>query len=246
MPDYFLDEKGEKISKSKGNGITIDQWLKYASPESLSLYMYPNPKRAKKLYYEVVPKTVDEYLSQIEKFSDQSEKDQILNPVWHVHNGKPPKEKIVMPFSMLLNLVGSSNADKKEILWKFINRFHKEIKPNEYPILDGLTEYAINYFKDKVEPKKKFKIPNAIEKKALQNLVIKLKKIDINLQPEEIQTHVYTVGKENGYENNLRDWFKLIYEVVFGEKDGPRMGFFIIFFGINEKIDLINNKISNN
>ena len=244
--ELFLDEKGEKISKSKGNGITIEEWLRYASPESLSLYMYPNPKRAKKLYYEVVPKTVDEYLSQIEKFSDQSEKDQILNPVWHVHNGKPPKEKIVMPFSMLLNLVGSSNADKKEILWKFINRFHKEIKPNEYPILDGLTEYAINYFKDKVEPKKKFKIPNAIEKKALQNLVIKLKKIDINLQPEEIQTHVYTVGKENGYENNLRDWFKLIYEVVFGEKDGPRMGFFISFFGLNETIDLINNKISNN
>ncbi len=244
--ELFLDEKGEKISKSKGNGITIDEWLRYASPESLSLYMYPNPKRAKKLYSEVVPKTVDEYLSNIEKFPNQETKDRILNPVWHIHKGKPPNEKIVMPFSMLLNLVGSSNANNKEILWKFINRFHKELNPKEYPILDGLTEYAINYFEDKVKPNKKFKKPSPNEKKALENLVVKLKKIDQSLKPEEIQTYVYTVGKENGYEKNLRDWFKLIYEVVFGEENGPRMGFFISFFGLKETIELINNKISNN
>ena len=208
--------------------------------------MYPNPKRAKKLYSAVVPKTVYEYLSNIEKFSNQNEKDQILNPVWHIHNGNPPKEKIVMPFSMLLNLVGSSNAGNKEILWKFINRFHEEIKPTQYPILDSLTEYAINYFKDKVEPNKKFKKPNSAEKKALENLVTQLKKIDQSLKPEEIQTHVYTVGKENGYEKNLRDWFKLVYEVVFGEENGPRLGFFISFFGLNETIDLINKKLKNN
>ncbi len=241
--ELFLDEKGEKISKSKGNGITIDEWLRYASPESLSLYMYPNPKRAKKLYPEVVPKTVDEYLSQIEKFPNQNEKDKILNPVWHVHNGNPPNEKIVMPFSMLLNLVGSSNADNKTILWKFINRFHKEIDPKKYPILDNLTQYAINYFKDKVEPYKKFKKPNLKEKEALKNLINKLQKLDQTLTPEEIQTHVYTVGKENGYENSLRDWFKLIYEVTFGEENGPRLGFFISFFGLNETIKLINGKI---
>ena len=207
--------------------------------------MYPNPKRAKKLYSEVVPKTVDEYLSNIEKFPNQETKDKILNPVWHIHKGKPPNEKIVMPFSMLLNLVGSSNANNKEILWKFINRFHKELNPKEYPILDGLTEYAINYFEDKVKPNKKFKKPSPNEK-ALENLVVKLKKIDQSLKPEEIQTYVYTVGKENGYEKNLRDWFKLIYEVVFGEENGPRMGFFISFFGLKETIELINNKISNN
>ena len=241
--ELFLDEKGEKISKSKGNGISIEQWLRYASPESLALYMYPNPKRAKKLYSEVVPKAVDEYLSCIEKYPSQEKKDQILNPVWHIHNGNPPQEKIVMPFSMLLNLVGSSNAENKEILWKFINKFHAEIKPKEYKILDGLTEYAINYFKDKVEPKKKFKKPNTREKKALKNLVTSLKKIDESLSPEEIQTHVYTIGKENGYEKNLRDWFKLIYEVVFGEENGPRMGFFISFFGLKETIKLINDKI---
>ncbi len=242
--ELFLDEKGEKISKSKGNGISIEQWLRYASPESLSLYMYPNPKRAKKLYSEVVPKTVDEYLSLIEKYPDQKEKDQILNPVWHVHNGKPPSEKVIMPFSMLLNLVGSSNANNKEILWKFINRFHEEINPKNYPILDGLTTFAINYFKDKVEPNKKFKSPNEEEKKALKNLVTKLETVDQKMIPEDIQTIIYTVGKENGYEKNLRDWFKLIYEVLFGELDGPRMGFFVSFFGIKETIKLINDKIS--
>ena len=241
--ELFLDEKGEKISKSKGNGITIEQWLRYASPESLSLYMYPNPKRAKKLYSEIVPKTVDEYLLLLEKYQTQDNKEKILNPVWHVHNGKPPNEKVVMPFSMLLNLAGSSNADNKEILWKFIKRFHKNIGPNNHPILDGLTEYAINYFKDKVEPNKKFKIPNTEEKKALQSLAQSLNQITQNLKPEEIQTVVYTAGKSNGYAQKLRDWFKLIYQVLFGEEDGPRMGFFISFFGIKETIKLINDKI---
>jgi len=146
--EMFLDEKGEKISKSKGNGITIEQWLKYASPESLSLYMYQNPKRAKKLYSDVIPKAVDEYLSSIEKYSSQKSNEQILNPVWHIHNGSPPKEKIVMPFSMLLNIVGSSNAKNKDILWKFIKKFHKDIDPKNHKILDELTSYAINYFVD--------------------------------------------------------------------------------------------------
>ena len=240
--ELFLDEKGEKISKSKGNGISIEQWLRYASPESLSLYMYPNPKRAKKLYSEVVPKTVDEYLSLIEKFPNQDQKEKIMNPVWHVHNGNPPKEKMVMPFSMLLNLVGSSNASNKEIIWKFINKFHKEVKPKDHPILDSLTQYAINYFKDKVEPNKKYKKPNDEEKKALNNLVAELKDTDESLNPEEIQTLVYSIGKKNGYEKNLREWFKLIYEVVFGVENGPRMGFFVKFFGLKETIELINKK----
>ncbi len=241
--ELFLDEKGEKISKSKGNGISIEQWLRYASPESLSLYMYPNPKRAKKLYSEVVPKTVDEYLTLIDKFPNQEDKDKILNPVWHIHNGKPPKEKNVMTFTMLLNLVSSSNADTKDIVWKFINRFHKEIKSKDHPILDSLAQYAINYFKDEIEPNRKYKKPNQSEKQALRNLVIKLRDIDNSLEPEEIQTFVYTIGKENGYEKNLRDWFKLIYEVVFGLENGPRMGFFISFFGLKETIELINEKI---
>jgi len=243
--ELFLDEKGEKISKSRGNGITIDQWLRYASPESLSLYMYQNPTRAKKLYSDVVPKSVDEYLSLIETFSKQEIKEKLLNPVWHVHNGNPPKEKIVMTFSMLLNLVGSSNAENKEILWKFIQRFHSDIKPENYPVLDQLTEYAINYFRDKVEPNKKYKAPNESEKKALINLAKKLELITQEMKPEDIQTVVYSTGKENGYEKKLREWFILIYEVLFGSKNGPRMGFFISFFGVKETIELIKQKLKN-
>ena len=241
--ELFLDEKGEKISKSRGNGVSIEEWLRYASPESLSLYMYPNPKRAKKLYSEIVPKTVDEYLSCLEKYKNQEEKEKIQNPIWHVHNGNPPKEKIVMPFSMLLNLVGSSNAESKEVLWKFINRFHEDIDSKKNPILDELTKYALNYFKDKVEPNKKFKIPNEKEKKALNNLQVKLKGLSQKTKPEDIQTIVYTVGKESGYEKNLREWFILIYQVLFGELNGPRMGFFISFFGVDETIKLIEEKV---
>ena len=241
--ELFLDEKGEKISKSKGNGITIEQWLRYASPESLSLYMYQNPKRAKKLYSDVVPKAVDDYLDNIEKYESQTTKNKLLNPVWHIHKGKPPKEKIIMPFSMLLNIVGSSNAKTKEILWKFIKKFHKEIEPKNHKILDELTNYAINYFIDEVEPKKKFKKPNETEIKALKNLILILKKIPQSMPAEEIQTKIYSVGKESGYSKNLRDWFKLIYEVFFGEENGPRMGFFISFFGVKETIDLMEKKL---
>ena len=242
--ELFLDEKGEKISKSKGNGITIEEWLNYASPESLSLYMYQNPKRAKKLYSDVVPKAVDEYLSLIEKFPEQKEKDQLSNPVWHIHNGNPPRESVVMSFSMLLNLVGSSNTDDKKTLWKFINRFHKNAKPENNQILDSLTENAIKFFKDKLKPNKIYKKPSEQEKKALTNLANKIEKIREDMPPEEIQTIVYSVGKENGYEENLRDWFKLIYQVLFGDTDGPRMGFFVSFFGVKETVKLIKDKIN--
>ena len=241
--ELFLDKEGEKISKSKGNGITIDDWLKYASPESLSMYMYQNPKRAKKLYDDVVPKAVDDYLDLIDKFSKQKDNEKLLNPVWHVHNGNPPSEKIVMSFTMLLNLAGSSNANDKKILWKFINRFHKDIKPQENIILDQLTNYAINYFKDKLEPKKNYKKPDQLEKKALTALVDDLRNIKNELKPEEIQTLVYSAGKNNGYEKKLRDWFKLIYQVLFGEIDGPRIGYFISYFGLKETIKLIEGKI---
>ena len=241
--EMFLDEKGEKISKSKGNGITIEQWLKYASPESLSLYMYQNPKRAKKLYADVVPKAVDEYLSCIDKFDKQDNKSKILNPVWHIHNGNPPKEKSIMPFSVLLNLVGTSNATDKEVLWKFIQKYKKDIKVSEHPILNSLVKYALKYFQDIVKPKKIYRKPNEKEKKALKNLIEKLKNCNGQMEPEAIQTIIYSVGKENGYQENLREWFKAIYEIIFGDQDGPRMGFFISFFGIKETIELIEKNI---
>ena len=241
--ELFLDEKGEKISKSKGNGITIDQWLEYASPESLSLFMYQNPKRAKKLYKEIVPKAVDEYLDFIEKGKTQNELQLLMNPVWHVHNGKMPKEKIIMTFSMLLNLVETSNADTKELLWKFVKKYNKNIVENEHSIFDNLISYAIKYFNDVIKLKKQYKKPNKDEKKALEALIKALESCNDKMAPEDIQTQIYSVGKENGYKENLRDWFKLIYEVVFGVENGPRMGFFISFFGVNETKQLIKDKI---
>jgi lysyl-tRNA synthetase, class I len=241
--ELFLDEKGEKISKSKGNGITIDQWLEYASPESLSLYMYQNPKRAKKLYNEIVPKTVDEYLDCIDKANTQNELQLLMNPTWHVHNGNIPKEKIIMSFSMLLNLVEASNADSKELLWKFVKKYKKNISEKDHPIFDNLIGYAIKYFNDVIKLKKKYKDPNYDEKIALEALIKTLDKCNDQMTPEDIQTLIYSTGKENGYSENLRDWFKLIYEVVFGDENGPRMGFFISFFGVNEIKKLIKDKI---
>jgi lysyl-tRNA synthetase class 1 len=241
--ELFLDEKGEKISKSKGNGITIGQWLNYASPESLSLFMYQNPKRAKKLYSDVVPKAVDEYLICIDKFKEQDDQHRLLNPVWHIHNGNPPNEKSIMPFSVLLNLVGMSNATDKEVLWKFIKKYKKDIQVSDHPILDSLTEYALKYFKDIIQPNKKYRKPNEQEKKALQDLSKRLENCKDQMDPEAIQTIVYSVGKDNGYEKNLREWFKAVYEIIFGDQDGPRMGFFISFFGIKETIELINKSI---
>ena len=242
--ELFLDEKGEKISKSKGNGITIDEWLKYASPESLSLFMYQNPKRAKKLYKEIVPKAVDEYLDFIEKGKTQNELQILLNPVWHVHDGLMPKENMIMTFSMLLNLVETSNADTKELLWKFVKKYKSNIFEKDHPIFDKLIGYAIKYFNDVIKQNKKYKKPNELEKKALEALINTLEKCNDSMQPEDIQTQIYTVGKENGYKENLRDWFKLIYEVVFGDANGPRMGFFISFFGVNETKQLIKDKIN--
>ena len=241
--ELFLDEKGEKISKSKGNGITIDQWLEYASPESLSLYMYQNPKRAKKLYKEIVPKAVDEYLDCIEKSKKQDELQLLMNPVWHVHDGKIPTEEMIMTFSMLLNLVETSNANSKDLLWKFVKKYKSDILESNFPIFDGLVGYAIKYFNDVIKAQKKYKTPNSSEKLALEALVKTLEKCTDEMSPEDIQTLIYSTGKENGYADNLRDWFKLIYEVVFGDENGPRMGFFISFFGVKETTELLINKL---
>ena len=241
--ELFLDEKGEKISKSKGNGITIDQWLEYASPESLSLFMYQNPKRAKKLYKEIIPKSVDEYLDFIEKGKSQDDLQLLMNPAWHVHSSNMPKENYIMSFSMLLNLVETSNATSEEILWKFVKNYKKDIAKDNFPIFNNLIKYSIKYFNDVVKQNKKYKKPNISEKKALLDLISNLEKCSDNMKPEDIQTEIYTVGKNNGYKENLREWFKLIYEVVFGVEDGPRIGFFISFFGLKETIKLIEGKL---
>ena len=242
--ELFLDDKGEKISKSKGNGVTIEEWLNYASPESLSLFMYQNPKRAKKLYKEIVPKAVDEYLDLIEKSKKQDARELLLNPLWHVHNGKIPSEDNIMSFSMLLNLVETSNASSEEILWKFVKNYKTNVAKNNFPIFNNLIKYSIKYFNDVVKQNKKYKKPNSLEMKALLDLISKLESCSDNMKPEDIQTEIYTVGKNNGYKENLREWFKLIYEVVFGVENGPRLGFFISFFGRKEMISLIKEKIN--
>ncbi len=241
--ELFLDEKGEKISKSKGNGITIEQWLEYASPESLSLFMYQNPKRAKKLYKEIVPRTVDEYLDFMQKSKSQNELQLLTNPAWHVHNGKVPQEDLIMTFSMLLNLVEATNANTKKLLWKFVKKYKKNITEDKFPVFDQLIEYAIKYYNEVIKLQKKYKLPNEKEKISLNALALKLDHCNDEMSPEEIQTVIYSTGKENGYADNLRDWFKLIYEVVFGDENGPRLGFFISFFGVNETKKLLKDKI---
>lgn len=242
--ELFLDEKGEKISKSKGNGISIEDWLKYASPESLALYMYQNPQRAKKLYPQVIPKAVDEYLSFLDKFSEQPMKEQLGNPVWHVHDGNPPQEKNVITFGVLLNLVSASNADNEEVLWKFIKNFKADVNRAEHPILEKLIKNAISYFNDHVKIHKKYRSANELEKRALLELTQEIQKMPEGLSPEEMQTIVFTVGKNYYAKEELRNWFKAIYEVVFGDEQGPRMGSFICFFGKQETIDLINNSLN--
>ena len=167
-----------------------------------------------------------------------------MNPVWHVHNGKIPKEKIIMTFSMLLNLVETSNANSKELVWKFVKKYKQNILEKNHPIFDKLIGYAIKYFNDVIKINKKYKKPDVKEKKALEALINALEKCTDDMKPEDIQTQIYTVGKENGYKENLRDWFKLIYEVIFGDENGPRMGFFISFFGVKETKQLIKDKLN--
>ena len=241
--ELFLDNKGEKISKSKGNGILIEDWLKYASHESLAFYMYQNPQRAKKLYPEAIPKAVDEYLNFLEKFIDQDTKEKLGNPVWHVHNGKPPVEKIIISFAVLLNLVSASNAEDQDIIWKFIKNYNTKLNKDEFPILKTLIGKAIVYYKDIVKPKKIYRKPNETERNALNDLVSLLSSLDEKLTPSEIQTEVFTIGKKYYPKEKLRDWFKAIYEIVFGDQQGPRMGSFIKFYGTKETKELIESKI---
>lgn len=243
--ELFLDEKGEKISKSKGNGITIDEWLRYASPESLALYMFQNPRKAKRLYFDVIPKAVDEYVTFLQKIPEQDGKDQLSNPVWHIHSGAWPHESMPISFSLLLNLVSASNAHDKETLWSFIHRYASDASPENHPILDRLVGYAINYYDDFVKPTKSFRAPSDKERAALEDLATRLEhlKAEGETGAEAIQSEVYAVGKEAEFEN-LRDWFKALYEVLLGQSQGPRFGSFVAIYGITETLALIRKALS--
>lgn len=236
--ELFLDEKGEKISKSKGNGITIDDWLTYAPPESLSLYMYQKPKTAKKLYFDVIPKNVDEYLAFLEAFPREALEQQLVNPVWHIHQGEPPRIDVPISFNLLLNLVSASNADEKSVLWGFIRRYAPGAAPETHPELDRLVGYAIAYFHDFVKPAKQFRAPSDKERAAIADLYAKLGTLPASASGEEIQAVVYEVGKAHEFEP-LRAWFAALYEVLLGQTQGPRFGSFAELYGIAETREMI-------
>ncbi|WP_442773132.1 lysine--tRNA ligase [Paenirhodobacter enshiensis] len=249
--ELFLDANGEKISKSKGNGLTIDEWLTYASTESLSYFMYQKPKTAKRLSWEVIPKMVDEYHQQLRAYPDQPLEKQIDNPVFHIHSGKVPASTMVVPFAMLLNLASVSGAKDKDTLWGFMRRYAPEATPEANPDLDQAAGFAVRYFNDFVAPTRKFRLPEAKERAAMEDLLARLKalpakplhEIFAEDPAEELQTVVFAIGKEHGFEP-LRDWFTALYEVLLGQSQGPRFGGFIALYGVPETVALIERALA--
>lgn len=240
--ELFLDEKGEKISKSKGNGLTLEDWLRYASPESLSLFMYQKPKTAKRLYFDIIPKAVDEYLSHLGSYPRETGEQQLLNPVWHIHDGHPPTIDLPVSFSLLLNLVSASNAEDRTVLWGFIRRYRPGVAPETHPKLDELVGYAIAYFHDFVKPAKQFRPASARERAAMTALWEMFGALPEGVGAEAIQAVVYEVGKAHGFEP-LRDWFRALYEVLLGQAQGPRFGSFVELYGVKETRDLMARRL---
>jgi len=236
--ELFLDETGQKISKSSGNGISIDEWLSYASTESLSYFMFGKPKTAKRLYFDVIPKAVDEYHQQLRAYPDQDWAQKLANPVHHIHNGTVPASDMVVSFAMLLNLASVAGAEDKETLWGFIRRYAPDASPETNPDMDQAVGFAVRYYNDFVKPEKTFRLPNDMERGALEDLVARLKVYDGPIEDEALQTLVFAVGKDHGFEP-LRDWFRALYEVLMGASQGPRFGGFIALYGVNETIVLI-------
>ena len=238
--ELFLDEKGQKISKSKGNGLTIEDWLKYASPESLSLFMFQKPRSAKKLFFDVIPRAADEYLQFISAYPTQDPKAKLDNPAWHIHGGTPPHAELPITFGLLLNLVGVSNTEDKTVLWGFIRRYAADATPEKFPIMDHLAGYAINYYRDFIKPTKKFRAATPEESFALRALDTLLASAPAGATGSELQDLVYAAGKDNGYtKETLRSWFQAIYEVLLGQSQGPRFGSFIELYGVPETRALI-------
>ncbi len=236
--ELFLDDQGQKISKSKGNGLTIDEWLTYAATESLSYFMYQKPKTAKRLWWDVIPKAVDEYHQQLRAFPGQDPDQQLANPVWHIHGGEPPESDMVVPFAMLLNLASVAGATDRAGLWGFIKRYAPEASPETHPHLDEAAEFAVRYFRDFVAPTRQFRAPSDKERAAMEDLKARLMAWDGGLDAEELQSMVFSVGKEHGFEP-LREWFTALYEVLLGASQGPRFGGFIALYGIDETVALI-------
>ena len=240
--ELFLDDKGQKISKSKGNGLTVDEWLTYAPPESLALYMFNSPRKAKRLYFDVIPRHVDDYLTFLEKFPGEDMAKKLQNPAWHIHNGQPPHEEASISFGMLLNLASVCNAHDKSLLWSFISRYAPQATPATAPILDKLVGYAVAYYRDFVKPAKTYRKASDVELAALEDLAKTLETLPAGATPEEIQNQVFEVGKRHGF-TELRAWFGALYEILLGQTQGPRMGSFIALYGVPETQALIRRAI---
>jgi lysyl-tRNA synthetase, class I len=252
--ELFLDEKGQKISKSKGNGLTMDEWLRYASPESLSLFMYREPKSAKRLYFDVIPRNVDDYQQFLDAYPKQETKQRLANPVWHIHSGKPPQADMPVTFQMLLTLVSSSNAENAETLWGFIGRYRPGVTPQTHPKLDALVGYAINYFRDFVLPEKKFREPTAAERTALEDLRNALAQLPQDASAEDIQNVVYEIGRREPFLDHVKkgkdgrpgvslDWFNMLYQVLLGQEKGPRFGSFVAVYGVGNAVAMIDGAL---
>jgi lysyl-tRNA synthetase class 1 len=250
--ELFLDQDNQKISKSKGNGLTMEDWLRYGAPESLAYYMFQSPRSAKRLFFDVIPKASDEYLQQLEALNNpkapaegdtRPAPNPLDNPVWHVHAGQPPGQASPVSFSLLLNLVSAANASSAEILWGFLSRYIPGASAETQPLLARLSANAIHYYEDFVRPNKRFRAPDARETMALRDLLARLKALPDGCQDAElIQNEVYAAGKDAGFEP-LRAWFTALYEVLLGQSQGPRFGSFVAIYGVTETIALIERAL---
>ncbi len=241
--ELFLDENGEKISKSRGNGLTVEEWLRYAPQESLQLYMFNSPRKAKRLYFDVIPRHVDDYLTLLEKFGEQEADKRLDNPAWHIHGDAPPSPEGHVSFALLLNLASACNTEDRDVLWGFITRYAPQATADSAPILDGLVGHAINYYRDFVKPNKKYRPPNDMERTALEDLVATLESLPADSDGAAIQNEVYEVGKRHDFDD-LRAWFKALYEILLGRDQGPRMGSFIALYGKDETVTLIRRALA--
>jgi len=242
--ELFLDERGQKISKSKGNGLGVDDWLRYAPPESLAQFMYNQPHRAKKLFFDVIPRAADEYIANIDRSRSEDSTLVQANPAWHIHAGHIPADAgSPIPFSMLLNLASVINAQTPEMLWGFVRRYIPSASPESEPLLARLIEHAIAYFQDFVRPKKKFRAAGPEERAALEDLAAVLRGIDPALPASEIQDLVYAVGKRHGLAS-LKAWFACLYQVLLGQDEGPRFGGFVALYGVSETVALIEASLA--
>lgn len=243
MYELFLDDKGQKISKSKGNGLTIDEWLRYAPQESLSLYMLQSPRKAKRLYFDVIPRAVDEYQTFLEKFEKEDEAAKLANPVFHIHGGNPPKSEGIPGFNLLLNIAGVAQAEDPKILWGFISRYRPEFSPLTHPFLDQLVKGAVNYYHDFIRPTKKYRLPSDAEQVALEELADWLETQPADVSAEVMQTEIYEIGKRH-FAENLKGWFATMYETMLGQPQGPRMGSFVALYGKANTVKLLRRVLA--